>query len=228
MKLPEKPLKIKELFDKDFEGFSRAIKDETFRKLASEYNKKYLYWSELKYRIEDKAKREYTWALMKLLRMDNYEHIAFKGINIKYALLSDFNKKLHQFDKNLAGNIRINGKSLNLQESYIIASLMEEAIASSQLEGASTTRRVAKAMLREKRKPRTESEKMIFNNYQTMQFILKQKNEPLTPELLLEIQKRITKETLEDPKDEGIFRDNDEITVRNDEVIAHILQSIQN
>ncbi|MEK6895893.1 MAG: Fic family protein [Nanoarchaeota archaeon] len=222
MKLPEKPLKIKELFDKDFEGFSRAIKDETFRKLASEYNKKYLYWSELKYRIEDKAKREYTWALMKLLRMDNYEHIAFKGINIKYALLSDFNKKLHQFDKNLAGNIRINGKSLNLQESYIISSLMEEAIASSQLEGASTTRRVAKAMLREKRKPRTESEKMIFNNYQTIQFILKQKNEPLTPELLLEIQKRITKETLEDPKDEGIFRDNDEITVRNDEVIAHI------
>jgi|SRR3989344_359981 len=222
MKLPEKPFKIKELFDRDFEGFSKAIKDESFRKLASEYNKKYLYWSELKYRIEDKAKREYTWALMKLLRMNNYESIGFKGINIRYALLSDFNKKLHQFDKNLAGNIRINGKSLNLQESYIISSLMEEAIASSQLEGASTTRRVAKAMLREKRKPRTESEKMIFNNYQTMQFILKQKNEPLTPGLLLEIQKMIAKDTLEDPKDEGRFRDNDEITVRNDEVIAHI------
>ena len=88
---------------------------------------------------------------------------------------------MHQFDKNLAGNIRINGKSLNLQESYIIASLMEEAIASSQLEGASTTRRVAKAMLREKRKPRTESEKMIFNNYQTIQFILKQKMNLLLP-----------------------------------------------
>ncbi|MEN7981889.1 MAG: Fic family protein [Nanoarchaeota archaeon] len=222
MKLPEKPFEIKELFDKDFEGFAKAIKNEDFRKLASEYNKRYLYWSELKYRITDKTKREYIWALMKMLRSDNYEKIKFKGIKMVHSLLSDFNKKLHRFDKNLAGNIQLDGKSLNVQESYLISSLMEEAIASSQLEGAITTRKVAKAMLREKRKPRTESEKMISNNYETMQFIHKQKNKKITPELILEIQKTVTKNTLDDSADEGKFRDNDDIMVRDDEVIAHI------
>ncbi len=68
-----------------------------------------------------------------------------------YNLLSEFNRKLHQFDKQLAGNIQIKSKSLGVQDTYIISSLMEEAIASSQLEGASTTRKTAKTMLREKR-----------------------------------------------------------------------------
>jgi len=221
-KLPEKPFKIKELLDKDFEGFAKTIRDEKFRKLASEYNKRYFYWEELKYRVDDKIKREYLWTLMKILRSDNYDKIKFEGIKMIYSLLSDFNKRLHLFDKNLAGNIRIDGKSLNLQESYVISSLMEEAIASSQLEGAVTTRKVAKAMLREKKKPKTESEKMISNNYETMQFIFEQKNIKITPEMILEIQKRITKDTLDDSTDEGKFRDNDDITVRNDEIVAHV------
>lgn len=221
-KLPEKPFNVKGLLDKDLEGFAKAIRNEEFRNLASGYNRKYLYWSELEYRVDNKTKRGYLWALMKMLRSDNYDKIKFKGIKMIYSLLSDFNKKLHQFDKNLAGNIQIEGKSLNLQESYVISSLMEEAIASSQLEGAATTRKIAKAMLREKRKPKTESEKMIANNYETMQFILKQKENKITPEIILEIQKKITKDTLDDSNDEGRFRDNDDITVRNDEVVAHI------
>ncbi len=222
MRLPEKPFNVRHLLNKDVEGFSNAIREKNFLNLVFELNKKYLYWSELKYRIPEKDKREHAWAFMKLLREDNYEEIDFKGIKMKYSLLSEFNKKLHQFDKNLAGNIKINGKSLNLQESYVINSLMEEAIASSQLEGASTTRQVAKAMLREKRKPKTASEKMIVNNYETMQLILKQKDKKITPELLLKIQKTVTKGTLDDSTDEGNFRDNDDISVGNNEVTAHI------
>lgn len=222
MKLPEKPFNVKDLLEKDIEGFTKSIRDPDFRELVFELNKRYLYWSELKHRTSDQTKREYAWAFMKLLRSDNYEKINFKGIEMKYSLLSEFNKKLHQFDKNLAGNIKIDGKSLNLQESYVINSLMEEAIASSQLEGASTTRKVAKAMLREQRKPKTESERMIFNNYETMQFILKQKNKKITPGLLLEIQRIVTKDTLEDPEDEGKFRDNNDISISDGNVIAHI------
>jgi Fic family protein len=48
---------------------------------------------------------------------------------------------------------------------------MEEAITSSQLEGAATTREVAKEMIREGRQPRDRSERMILNNYLTMQRI---------------------------------------------------------
>ena len=57
--------------------------------------------------------------------------------------------------------------------------MIEEAITSSQLEGAATTREAAKEMLREGRPPRDRSEKMILNNYQTMQMIANIKDKGL-------------------------------------------------
>ena len=54
------------------------------------------------------------------------------------------------------------------RERYVISSLIEEAITSSQLEGAMTTREVAKDLLRSGRKPRTKDERMILNNYRGM------------------------------------------------------------
>jgi Fic family protein len=48
---------------------------------------------------------------------------------------------------------------------------MEEAITSSQMEGAATTRDVAKAMIRSHRAARDRSEQMILNNFRTMQRI---------------------------------------------------------
>jgi len=228
MKLPEKPFNVEEFIDKDVKGFTESIRDDKFRNLVSEYNKKYFYWSELKHRIVDEVKRKYTWALMKLIRSNNYENLNLATIKMKYFLLPEFNRKLHLFDKHLAGNIQIKGKSINLQDSYIVSSLMEEAIASSQLEGAATTRKVAKAMLREKRRPRNKSEKMISNNYETMRYISENKDKKLTPSFIIEIQNIVTKGTLDDPEDEGKFRDNDDITVGNDDVIAHIPPKYKN
>jgi hypothetical protein len=40
------------------------------------------------------------------------------------------------------------------RDRYLLSSLMEEAITSSQMEGAATTRDVAKAMIRSRRPPR--------------------------------------------------------------------------
>ena len=65
--------------------------------------------------------------------------------------------------------------------------LIEEALSSSQLEGASTTRVVARQMLRSGRRPRDKSERMIFNNYHAINFIKEATSENLTPGLLLEI-----------------------------------------
>ena len=140
-------------------------------------------------------------------------------------MISNFNKKLHLFDKQLAGNIEVQSKSLGLQKRYMISSLMEEAIASSIIEGASTTRDVAKSMLREKRKPKNKSEKMIVNNFETMQYILDIKEKKITPELILEIHRKVTKGTLDNSDDEGNFRNNNNIVVgdsMNSEIISHI------
>lgn len=55
------------------------------------------------------------------------------------------------------------------RQHYLVNSLMEEAIRSSQLEGATTTRRVAKELLRTGREPKAQSERMILNNYRGRQ-----------------------------------------------------------
>ena len=177
------------------------------------YNKTYLHWEELKWR-ELPVDPLYVWILMKTLRMKDMKYVPFDDLQLKYNLLDDFLEKLHFLDKSAAGSISSGLDSLpHDRDQFIINSLMEEAIASSQLEGAAVTRTIAKKMLREKRKPITKDERMILNNYITMKRITQVKDEDLTPELILQIHKTITGGTLEDPNDEGRFRDNNEIRV---------------
>ena len=87
---------------------------------------------------------------------------------------------------------------------------MEEAIASSQLEGASTTREVAKEMLRTNRRPRDNAEQMILNNYNASLEIRDLKKDTLTPGMLCHLQEVLTEKTLDNPKAAGRFRLPDE------------------
>lgn len=88
----------------------------------------------------------------------------------------------------------------------LMSTLMEEAITSSQMEGAATSRDVAKDMIRSGRPPRDRSERMILNNYRTMQRILSLPKEPLTPELVQELHRLVTREALDDPLAAGCLR----------------------
>ena len=67
-------------------------------------------------------------------------------------------RKLHILDKGCAGHLETGFELANLEgkDKYIISSLMEEAIATSQIEGAATTRKIAKEILRLNRKPTAE------------------------------------------------------------------------
>ncbi len=78
------------------------------------------------------------------------------------------------------------------RDRYIISSLMEEAITSSQLEGAATTRRVAREMLRSGRAPRSHGERMISNNFDAIRRISEVQSDALTPELVLDLHRRLT------------------------------------
>ncbi len=222
MKLPEKPVNWKEILEKDSKNVLDVIKQKNLMGEIFKFNKDYFYYSEIKYKVKEEQTRKYIWTLMKLLRSDKYERIPFKLIDMYLNPLSDFNRKLHNFDKNLAGNIESRTKSLNLEKKYMVSSLMEEAIASSLIEGASTTRKVAKQMLRERRKPKNKSEKMIVNNYETMQMIIDRKNSKLTADFILEVQNMVSKGTLENEDDEGRYRDNNDVVVGNIYTTAHI------
>ena len=89
------------------------------------------------------------------------------------------------------------------RERFLRTALEEEAITSSQLEGAATTRQVAKQMLRTGRKPRTHSEQMIANNFAAMQRVREMSELPLSPDLVRELHAIVTAGTLDDPRDAG-------------------------
>ncbi len=110
---------------------------------------------------------------------------------------------------------------------YLVRSLIEESMTSSQLEGAATSRIDAKKMLRENRKPRDRSERMIVNNFLAMKRITELRNESLTPELVCEIHRRVTDGTIDDPAEAGRIQRPGDSRVQivgdaSDEQILHI------
>ena len=84
---------------------------------------------------------------------------------------------------------------------------MEEAITSSQLEGAATTSKVAREMLRSGRRPTDHGERMILNNFLAMRFVKQNVAEALTPEMVFDLHRMVAQDTLRDPSKAGRFRD---------------------
>ncbi len=92
---------------------------------------------------------------------------------------------------------------------------MEEAITSSQLEGASTTRKVAKDMLANNRKPADKSEQMIFNNYLLMKKVIKKKDDDLSIDLILELHSIAMYMAIDNKAVSGELRPDNTLTVGN-------------
>ena len=126
-------------------------------------------------------------------------------------------KLLHEFDKNFLGTLGTNSIIPERNHGvYLISSIMEEAIASSQMEGASTTRKVAKDMLRKQMKPINKSQQMIANNYSTILYLVDNNDEDFSMSLLLKIHKLISNNTLDKSSYEGALRRDDNVLVMND------------
>ena len=209
MKLPLVP----EFSKGALEEAEKFLHDDQIAGLVRKYNERYLHWEELKYR---KLPQDpiIIWNLMKISRALEEKSLKFGNWIFKYNLIDEFQEKLHILDKSAAENLLNSLEDLHdNRRKYVISSLMEESIASSQIEGAAATREIAKRMLQENRKPKNKDEKMIVNNYATMKHIVDLKNEPITPDKILEIHRLITKGTLEKTEYEGNFRENNEIAV---------------
>ena len=146
---------------------------------------------------------EEWWAAIKFARLTIRRELPIEDSHGKpfyYSTPDPALQMLHQIDRDASGRIALPEPITNPQtrDRYIQSSLIEEAITSSQLEGAATTREQAKQMIRSGRKPTDRSERMILNNYRAMQFISTLKDEPLTSDLVSEIHAGITDGTLKE------------------------------
>ncbi len=211
MKLPEQAPGPKDLMKGGFPGWSPETME-----FAREYNERYLHWSDLEYRDIGPDSKETLWALMKILREGTARTVGFGDLVIGYNITGNAQRILHELDLRLSsGLVPDGGLSDKKCRMLTASSVMEESISSSQLEGASTTAKAAKKMLRENTAPKNISERMIVNNYNAMQFIKLHSCDGLSPELIREIHSLISRDTLDNAEYEGRFRDDNSIAVSN-------------
>lgn len=174
---------------------------------------------------------ELAWVLIKMAREQRYRYVGLKGkddILLKFNVPDQVQQELMHIDRELAGKLISddeNPLTAHQKERFIISALREEAIASSMLEGAATTRRDAKKMLQLGRKPRTRGERMVLNNYNAIQFVRENRNVDLSTDFLKELQKILTEGTLDNADEAGRFRtEKDDITIidQRDNQVLHV------
>jgi Fic family protein len=198
--------------------------------LVQRMNHEYMHWDKVKHQpIPDDLTHEELWTAVALVRAPQFQELPLTlpgNRHLRFWAPPRHQGWLHVIDQDAGGLIGSRSKVVPQDDDdrFLFNSLMEEAIASSQLEGASTTRPIAKEMLRTKRKPRNRHEQMILNNYNAILEIRDMKHDPLTPEMLCKIQEVITDKTLDNPDAAGRFKNASDppvevIDTRTEEVL---------
>jgi Fic family protein len=165
---------------------------------------KYLHWDNLRHRKPpDDITSEQWWLGVKFARMGLRREIPMRDVGnqaFSFTMPPLITEYLHQIDSRGSGRIAMPTEVTNPQTRtrFLVRSLIEESITSSQLEGASTTRQKAMEMFRSGRAPSDRSEQMIFNNLKGMEFIRAHQGDDLTPELVKSIHAEMMRGTIVD------------------------------
>jgi len=98
----------------------------------------------------------------------------------------------------------------SFKESYkkelIFDTLLSEAFHSSSIEGAHSTKKRTEEIIKKHLTPQDKSERMIFNNYKALEYIFENQEQKLDDVFVLSLHKMISEDTLDERKDEGVYR----------------------
>ncbi len=181
-------------------------------------NQVYHYWDKVKYQAPNELiSKEKFWHLLKIIRSVSYNEINFGEFKFTFIITPQITNYLNEIDTTVKKqNIDLKEIPSNKLKNFQINSLYEEAIASSIMEGAATTRKKAKEFLsknKKKSKVKNNSFQMILNNYKTMEYIVENKDLTLNKNQLLNVHKMITHNTLNTSEYEGKFRNSNDVHV---------------
>lgn len=231
MKLPVTPPPWRQLFEDHAGELGRILS----LHLGPEVKGRYEHWDHLRHLTPpDGLTAEQWWLGIKLARSALQRRLPLLdklGNPLTVVLGDSIQRKLFLAARDAAGALRGQDgvQPDSMRERYLMRSLMEEAMTSSQLEGAATTTQVAKDMLRSGRQPRDYGERMIYNNYVAMRELQEWRRRPLTPEAIFEMHRMLTDGTLEDAECAGRLRRKGEDIVVEDETgkVLHVPPSAQ-
>ena len=185
---------------------------------------RYLPFDELRYRWPPGLDTTLCWALVKKARMAQYSQLLPLGEPNQWAhfIVTPLAQKTLSVVDRQATTAALEYMTHHIGETahfaYLLNDLIEdEAISSSQLEGAATTTQVAKDMLKRNRLPRSADERMVIGNYKMMTFAWENRHEPLSLELISQLH-RVGVEGIDDAQySPGFFRSNDDVVVQDGE-----------
>ncbi len=228
MKRPRSPLPLDKLLHRHRDRLPTVLTDHAFHPIV---DGRYLHWDTLR-RLDPppKLSSEEWWTGIRLVRSGLSRPIPLRdarGRPFRFMLPDPVQEALHRIDSRASGRIGVADTVVNRQtrDRFIVNSLIDEAITSSQLEGASTTRAAAAKMIRSGRRPRDRSERMILNNYRAMQAIRAIRDSPLTVDAVLDLHVTLTADTLRDSAAAGRLQrpedDRVEVCDANDQVLYH-------
>ena len=227
MKIPRTPPSLREILSnlKEPDQLMRIV---THEGIGPSQGKQYRHWETLR-RIQPPTglSSEEWWAAVKFARHQTRRAIPLKdkgGDFFTYCLADPVLESLYEIDRDVNGRITADDQLLNphTRDRYVVSSLIEEAITSSQLEGASTTRDAAKQMIRSGRNPVNRSERMILNNYRAIQRVKELTAQPLTPETVFTIHETLVEGTLgEDRTGDHLRKPDDGVAVYHGDTVLH-------
>ncbi|MFT4270523.1 MAG: Fic family protein [Pantoea sp.] len=186
----------------------------------ADWDARYLHYDQLYRRLSDRAAREAVWSAFKFKRRSTALRFNLAAQSVMFNLTAKINTAMSQVDRlAYARNGELSDEDA---ASYLMVQLiMEEAISSSQLEGAATTSRVAMELLAVGRAPRNEDESMIMGNWRLMQHIVTMGDAPLTRDDILAIHHIACADINDEKYHPGEVRLNNDIFVagRDGEII---------
>jgi len=219
----EKPIFTKKIQEEALEKYLGYIENGGKNLFLLLSEPEYYYWDKAKYYPFPK---DFTpleaWYAVRKMRKIIAIHSPVKAESGKFfsyiPFLTSFEEWLQKIDTQTGGQMFVDYKALSTRtkEKFLSRGIIEEAIASSQLEGANTTRKVAKRMIAEHREPKNNSERMILNNYRAMIALEEDyKDKKMSLELLFALHRIIVDQdsTMKNSEQGRLRSDTDNIVV---------------
>lgn len=183
-----------------------------FDELVNRYltDQRYLNKREIMYRLPSSVPISEFWPELLKARKNIKVELPFLDKdeqNMWFCMIPYLNEKLDEIDK-IARTDVFNQIPDKMKDTIIFDALVDEAFNSSVIEGAFSTKKRSKEMIKNKEIPTNKSEQMISNNHEALVFALENIHKPINEEIILAIYRIVTQNTLDTENQVQKYRDD--------------------
>lgn len=168
--------------------------------LLLDFNKKYLGKKDLKYRIKQNQNLDEVWNNLMESRKASSIEIPLKdqeGRNFWINITDDIKQSIESIS-DIARNDIFSYIPVDVRNSVILDSMIDEAYNSSVIEGAFSTKKRTEELIKTNAEAKDISEQMILNNYRALRYAVDNSDKDLNEDFILNLYRILTENTLKE------------------------------